>query len=605
MCYSDLDSIPGYRVIPTQSKEYDFIVIGGGLAGVCAGIAAARHDCRTALVQDRPVLGGNSSSEIRMHVCGAAAVNDGRERRETGIIEELRLANTARNPQHSSSMWDLLLYEWVKREPHLDLYLNSLAFEPLMANPERIKAIRIRQLGSEHEFLLRASLFADCSGDGQIAAQAGADFRRGREAAEETGESLAGSIGDAFCMGSSLLFMARDMGRPMPFIKPDWAHTYPTEDSLCNRPHYQYGYGYWWIEWGGELDTVRDNETIRDELLKIVLGVWDHIKNHGDHGAENWALDWVGFVPGKRESRRFMGDHLLCQQDVENGRLFDDAVAYGGWPIDLHPVRGIQDSGSPNIEVTVPLYSIPLRSLYSRNIANLFFAGRNISATHVALASTRVMTTCAVMGQAVGVTAAVCAKKSLSPRQAAKEEIATIQQLLLADDCYLPGQCNTDPLDLARAATITAGSNAEGMPPTAIIDGVARGVDSAPHCWESSPLAQQEAWIKLHWLAPVSIRRLQLTFDSELEKRLILTHETDLYTLDQFLEQIPQRLVKTFEIQFLHNHKWHSARSVTNNIQRHRIENFDPPLSTNAVRIIIKETYGHPTARLFEIRAYA
>ena len=588
-----------------NSNPYDLVVIGGGMAGVCAAISAARHGCRTALVHDRPVLGGNSSSEIRMHICGADWVHDGLARRETGILEELRLENLARNPQNSSSLWDLLLYEWVRREAGLDLYLNSLALDHLPLNAARIEAVRVRQLASEREFVMKGRFFADCSGDGQIAAQALADFRRGREAAGEYGESLAGAAADKCSLGSSLMFMARDMGRPMPFVKPDWAHTFPTDESLAHRGHDQYRCGYWWIEWGGLLDTIADNEAIRDELLKIVLGVWDHIKNHGKHGAENWALEWMGFLPGKRESRRFLGDYVLSQPDLEAGRIFPDAVAYGGWPVDTHPAEGFRSRQEPCRQVAVPLYSIPLRCLYSRNIANLFFAGRNISATHIAFASTRVMATCAVMGQAVGTAAAVCARRGWLPRQAAAEGIAEIQQRLLADDCYIPGQINSDAMDLARQAKVSASGSAAGRGAEAVIDGIARQTASGAHCWESLPLARGEAAIELRWTAPQSFRRLQVTFDSHLEERLIFTQQEEFYTEPHILKTVPQRLVKNFSIQVLDGRVWRTVRAITGNQQRHRKEDFAPALRTTGIRLGIMSTHGAPAARIFEIRAYA
>lgn len=590
--------------MPTH-KAYDLVVIGGGLAGVCAAISAARHGCRSALVQDRPVLGGNSSSEIRMHVCGADCIIDGQARRETGILEELRLENLARNPQNSPSMWDLLLYEWVRREPLLDLYLNSLALEPVLAHVGRIEAVRIRQLASEREYLLAGRYFADCSGDGQIAAQAGADFHRGREAASDYGESLAQAAADKYSLGSSLMFMARDMGRPMPFLKPDWAHTFPTDESLAHRDHGRYRYGYWWIEWGGKLDTIADNEAIRDELLKVVLGVWDHIKNHGDHGADSWALEWVGVVPGKRESRRFLGDYVLRQQDLEAGRIFPDAVAYGGWPIDTHPVEGFRSPEHPCRQVTVPLYTIPLRSLYSRNIENLFFAGRNISATHIAFASTRVMSTCAVMGQAVGAAAAACIRHGWNPPQAAGEGIAEIQQWLLADDCFIPGQINRDAHDLARKAKVTTSGSAENHGPESAIDGLARKTESGDHCWESPPLDQGEAWIELRWPSPQTIGRLQITFDSHLDERLIFTQEEHIYQAPGIMTNIPARLVKDFTIQTLEENTWRTVRTVTRNHQRHRKEAFSPPLKTSGIRLGITGTHGASAARILEIRAYA
>jgi hypothetical protein len=200
---------------------------------------------------------------------------------------------------------------------------------------------------------------------------------------------------------------------------------------------------FYWIELGGMGDTIRDTENVRDELLKIAFGVWDHMKNHGEHGADNWELDWIGFLPGKRESRRYIGDYILTQNDVENGRVFPDTVAYGGWQIDNHLPGGFNMSGQDGAHLqkrrlTEP-YGIPLRSLYSKNISNLMFAGRNISASHVAFSTVRVMATCGVMGQAAGTAATIAVRYELTPREACAEKISEIQNQLMEDDCFLPG----------------------------------------------------------------------------------------------------------------------------------------------------------------------
>ncbi len=219
-------------------------------------------------------------------------------------------------------------------------------------------------------------------------------------------------------------------------------------------PIHSFEYGYWWFEWGGQLDTIKDNEVIRHELLRIALGIWDYVKNSGHHPeAANWALDWVGAIPGKRESRRLLGRHVLLQDDVLSGRIFPDAVAYGGWAIDLHPPSGVDAADEPPFTPThgKHLYTIPLRSLYSRNIGNLLFAGRNISASHVAFASTRVMATCAVMGQAIGTAAALALRDGISLDQLAEgEAIRELQQQLIRDDAFLPSIPGNDAADLAK-----------------------------------------------------------------------------------------------------------------------------------------------------------
>jgi hypothetical protein len=178
------------------------------------------------------------------------------------------------------------------------------------------------------------------------------------------------------------------------------------------------------MELGGNRDSIRDTEILRDELIKISFGTWDFIKNSGHFESENLELEWVGFLPGKRESRRYVGDHILNQNDVENEGRFEDIVAYGGWTMDDHHPDGFRYKGQPTIFHPAPSpYGIPYRSLYSKNISNLFFAGRNISATHAALSSTRVMATCAIMGQAVGTAAAIAVRDDLSPRGVYEERL--------------------------------------------------------------------------------------------------------------------------------------------------------------------------------------
>jgi len=464
----------------TIDESYDVIVVGGGLAGVCAAISAARHGCKTAIVHNRPVFGGNSSSEIRVAPTGAAQGSSWS--RETGIIEELQLEMLVRNHERFrngliNSVWDMVLYDAVRREPNLTCYLNTHVIDVEMASADTISAVIAVQIGSERNLKLSASLFIDCTGDATVGARAGAEFRMGREARSEFNESLAPEVADDKTQGSSLLFRARDVGRYVPFEPPAWAEDYPSEESLRYRHHPPFNKreyaGYWWIEIGAPFDTIDQNEEIRDELLRHVLGVWDHIKNHGEHGAENLALDWVGTVVAKRESRRLMGDHILTENDVREHPLFFDRVAYGGWFIDVHTMGGIlakdkppePSHGDPDLlpHLWVRPYSIPFRCLYSRNICNLMMAGRNLSATHIGLGSPRVMLTCAVMGQAVGTAAGLCIKYDVKPRELLERHIEELQQTLLKDDCFIIDMPNRDPNDIARGATVTGSSHAQLM----------------------------------------------------------------------------------------------------------------------------------------------
>ncbi|HID06707.1 MAG TPA: FAD-dependent oxidoreductase, partial [Armatimonadetes bacterium] len=449
-------------MLTAHQLRADVVVVGGGMAGVCAAIAAARTGAQVVLIHDRPMLGGNASSEIRVHISGADCAGNRHnvDARESGILEEIRLEDAVRNPQRSFSMFDLLLWEWVKREPNITLMLNTSCIGAQMAAPDRIRAVQALRHSTEDLFFIQGKMFIDCTGDGCLGAEANAEYRMGREGKAEYDESLAPDEPDLHTLGSSILFMTRRYDHPMPFRAPDWIYHFPRCDDLPFRNHDQFQWGFWWVEWGGELNTIKDNETIRDELLRIALGVWDHIKNSGSHPeSENWALEWIGFIPAKRESRRLLGDYVLRQQDLQRAEQFEDAVAYGGWPIDLHPPSGIFSSEPPCTQVWLDeLYSIPLRALYSRNVDNLLMAGRNISATHVAFASTRVMGTASVMGQAAGTAAALCATYNIPPRTIVREGVNELQQQLLKDDAYIIGVTNSDPYDVARTAHVRASS---------------------------------------------------------------------------------------------------------------------------------------------------
>lgn len=441
-------------------SEYDVIVVGGGVAGISASIAAARLGCKVALVHNRPVLGGNFSSEIRVHITGAAGGGH-MFARESGIVDEI-VTGAKFSSIFNESVWlepgqDIVLLDMVRCESNVELFLEVEAKEAIMENSSKIGAIKVEN--EEGSFLLSAPVFIDCSGDGVIAYSAGAEYRMGREGRGEFDESLAPDKPDKYVLGSSIMFTTKDIGHPVKFTPPGWVYKFEDKD-LPHRSHSPRELNYWWIEYGGMLDTIKDNDKIKEELTKILLGVWDHIKNRGNHGADNYVLDWIGQVVGKRESRRFIGDYILTQKDLEEGTPFPDRVAYGGWSIDLHPPAGIFDPGPPCEQHRLAnIYSIPFRCLYSKNIENLMFAGRNISASHVALGSTRVQGTCGIMGQAVGTAAYLCKKYGITPRGVYKNHLGELQQLLLREDCYIVGIKNEDPEDMAKISKISTSSS--------------------------------------------------------------------------------------------------------------------------------------------------
>lgn len=464
-----------------QVKEkYDVVVCGGGLAGLSAAVASARHGARTCLVQDRPVLGGNSSSEIRVTPHGAAAFHA--YARESGIVSEALTQERSINHEAifengwTNSVWDLTLYDLVMKTDGLTLHLNT-AVDGLVQDGNRINALVGRVANAEVLVQLEADVFIDCTGDGVIGALAGAKWETGTEAHSLYKEPHAPEVATADVMGSSLHFKTVDVGHPAPFEAPDWAVRYDDPKFFYEggRVPKTLKSGYWWIEIGPPWDTIHDNEKLRHELTRHVLGIWDFIKNRDPNlkeQARNLALDWIGQVPGKRESRRLAGEYLLTENDLIERRVFPDEVAFGGWYVDLHTLGGLlADTSEPlnareldptstyGVETNVGPFGIPLGIMISRDIENLMMAGRDASATHAAMGSIRVMSTCAVMGQAAGTTAAVATRGGLSPESAREEEIKTIQQDLLRDGCFLPNNKNEDKDDLARSAVITASSS--------------------------------------------------------------------------------------------------------------------------------------------------
>ena len=442
----------------------DFVIVGGGLAGTCAAITAARAGLKVILIQDRPVLGGNASSEVRLWILGATAHmgNNNRWAREGGVVDEIVVENMHRNPEGNPLIVDSILLEKVREEPNITLLLNTSVHEVEKADADTIRGVRGYCAQNETTCVARAPLFLDSSGDGVLGFLAGAAFRMGAEAAGEFGEGFAPNEEYGYLLGHSLYFYSRDTGQPVKYIAPSFAlkdiKKIPRWGNLGPASS---GCRLWWLEWGGRLDTVHATEEIKWELWKVAYGVWDYIKNSGRFPeAETLTLEWIGMIPGKRESRRFEGPYMLTQRDVIEQRRHPDAVSHGGWAIDLHPADGVY-SELPSCTQwhAKGVYQIPYRCMFSRNIRNLFLAGRIVSVSHVAFGSTRVMGTCAAGGQAVALAAVLCRKHNLLPAGIAQPgRVEELQRELLRAGQYIPGVPLKDPDDLACKAEITASS---------------------------------------------------------------------------------------------------------------------------------------------------
>lgn len=432
--------------------DVDFVVAGGGMAGVCAAISAARSGVKVALVQDRPVLGGNASSEVRLWILGATSHmgNNNRWAREGGILDEILVENTYRNKEGNPVLFDAVVLDKVLAEKNISLFLNTVIFGVEKSAVNRISSITAFNPQNQTEYTFCGKYFCDSTGDGLIGYLAGATFRVGSEDREEFNEKFApdkDEYGEK--LGHSIFFYTKDAGKPVDFIPPKFSMSKEEIVQRVNRisnPDYfnprQLGCKFWWIEYGGRLDTIYEAEEIKYTLWQVIYGIWDYIKNSSKfEDVENLTLEWVGNIPGKRESRRFVGHYMLKQQDVVEQRFHPDAVAFGGWSLDLHPADGVfsKSKKACNQWHAKGVYQIPYRCYITPDVDNMFLAGRIISASHVAFASSRVMATSAAGGEAVGVAAALCINKDYRPVQLIEpDKMKILQRNLIKQGAYFP-----------------------------------------------------------------------------------------------------------------------------------------------------------------------
>lgn len=572
--------------------EAQFCVVGGGLAGLCAAVAAARHGVRTVLMQERPVLGGNASSEIRMWVCGA----QGKDNRETGLIEELQLSNLYYNPYKLYPLWDAQMYGMAKAEPNLTLQLNTSCMDAQM-DGARIVSVTGWQMTTQRFVTVRADYFADCSGDSILAPLTGAEYRVGREAAAEFGEETSAAEADRKTMGMSCLLQGRKLDHPVSFRAPDWATRLTADDLRRRRPNLEAsGENFWYLELGGDRDSIGDTETVRDELVALAYGMWNTIKNSGEFpGAEYWQLDFLGFLPGKRESRRMVGDVLMTQQDVAGGGEFPDTVAYGGWPLDDHDPRGFWHLGRACLQVqSKSPYGIPYRCLYSRNIENLLFAGRNISMTHAAMSSSRVMATCAVLGQAVGTAVSVAARHGATPRGVYESHLEELQQTLLYDDCFLP-RFRRRVSDAALAAELECDDAVSGD-----ILNLRSGIDRNNHTWgegDQGFTMSVGASVEYHMESPTEVSRMRIVFDSDLNRVTLPGDGVEQYhgmrsnvKPDSPVMAMPKTLAKVFSLEVETESGWEGVIFENENIRR--LVTVPVGRAVTGIRLSVMETWG-------------
>lgn len=609
-----------------KRAEYDVVVVGGGMSGICAALASARHGARTALVHDRHVLGGNASSEIRMHICGASENLAKPDLEEGGILYEIMLDNKSRNDYYNYSIWDMVLYSAVKREPLLTVYLST-AVEDCIVKDLTIQEVTAYQLTTETHWHIAGKVFIDCTGNATLGYFAGAEYRTGSEGREEFNEPDAPDQPNNNRMGNTLLFKAVDRGHSVNFKRPDFAREF-TEEELKYRTHSavhgaktkgdvdkayvrmtaysasSVDYGYWWIEIPGEKEDIIDEyEQIRDELVACIYGVWDHLKNGGEHGAEQYDLEWVGMLPGMRESRRLIGDYILHENDVLSNRLFEDAVAYGGWAMDIHTSKGLYafDELPSRVISFDGAYTIPYRSYCSKNISNLMMAGRNISASKLAMGSTRVMGTCALGGQAAGTAAAFCIKYDCQPK-GVQEHMKELQQTLLKDDCYIPGIYNTDDLDLARTAKISATSYRKGFSPEKVVNGVSRDEGENRNLWISDGMGMNGEGLTLELAEKKTVSQVRLTFDSNFQYPIKITLSRKRQQQQRI--GVPEELVKDYTVTLWQGETKAAEKTVTDNVQRMNVVNFEPT-ECDRITVSVHETNGAQEVHIYEVRVYS
>lgn len=412
-----------------QVEEYEFVVVGGGIAGMCAAVSAARLGSKVALINDRPVLGGNNSSEIRVHLGGHIELGPnkglGRMIREFGHTK-------SGNAQPASNYEDERKQQFIDAEENVTLFAPYRAVDVRMEG-KKIEAVLIRHIETSEELWIEAPLFSDCTGDGTIGFLAGADYLMGREAASEYGESLAPETADKMTMGASVQWYSKKTDSPSSF--PEFTYGIIFNEDNCEKVRM----GEWQWETGMNFDQVYDAERIRDYGLLVVYSNWSFLKNHyskkEDYACR--ALDWVAYIAGKRESRRLLGDYILKQDDIDKNVFHEDGSFTSSWSIDLHfpdPKNTANFPGGEFKAATVHNWiypcTVPYRCLYSRNIDNLFMAGRNISVTHVALGTVRVMRTTGMMGETVGMAAALCRENACSPREVYQHHLSQLKALM-------------------------------------------------------------------------------------------------------------------------------------------------------------------------------
>lgn len=417
----------GLDEAPTARGSYDLVVVGGGYSGMGAALSAARMGCKVALIQNRPVLGGNGSSEVRVWAMGN--IRRGKYPRIGEIIEEF-CDHARKSPGTYEEFGDAKKEEIIRAEKNIDLFLNHHAYR-VETEDNRIIAVRAFDTRTSEHSRFTGKLFSDCTGHGTIGYLAKADWEMAKDGR----------------MGMSNMWAWANAEKPVSFPETPWALDLMMKDFPYPRDFH----GQWFWESGFDKDPLNGAEAIRDWNLRAVYGAFNAMKNRdGADKHQNAMLTWIAYIGGPRESRLLRGDVVLTQEDIVSKRDFPDGCVPSTWSIDLHyPKKQYAAKFPDNPFISYAVhdrrvdrsygYPVPYRCFYSRNIDNLFMAGRCISVTHQALGTVRVMKTCGMMGEVVGKAASICTLQSCTPRDVYERYLDELKELLV-----LPGKARRE-----------------------------------------------------------------------------------------------------------------------------------------------------------------